>query len=169
MLLSKLQKSLIDILKSYGAVRVDQAIQLLRLEHEKQQWEFTVHQLECGGMVLRDHGYVRLPDRAPDQRILEAVDIMLLLDFPQIQVHEKGTPPFALTFFKVHDQKLWRYDICPVPPGKESVICAQLEGINIKYRLIIFLLETPEQEEQLFIPCDHCFTWKDNGSYRFYK
>jgi len=76
---------------------------------------------------------------------------------------------FSVTFFKERNQTLWRYDICSVPLGGEPMISAALEGISTKYRMMVFILEKPEQQKSLFIPCEHCFTWKDNGEYRFYK
>lgn len=49
------------------------------------------------------------------------------------------------------------------------MISAALEGISTKYRMMVFILEKPEQQKSIFVPCEHCFTWKDNGEYRFYK
>ena len=85
--------------------------------------------------------------------------------------------PFSLTFFKqrledhhgTQEYRLWRYDVCPVPPGREALTCALLENIEHKYRLVVFVLEKAEQQERVYIPCEHCFVWKDDGEYHFFK
>ena len=80
-----------------------------------------------------------------------------------------GKEPFALTFFKERENILYRYDICPVPPGKELIISAQLEQMNPKYRIVIFLLQDIPQREFLAAPCQYRYAVEDNGTYYFYE
>ena len=94
---------------------------------------------------------------------------MLKMENEKIEVIQKGTKPFTVTFFKKRNDKLWRFDIIVVNSGEERIITAMLEGINPKYRTVIFVLENPEQQENLTVPCDYCFAWKKNGEYHFYK
>ena len=169
MLLSKPQKSLIRLLREFGAVREGQAQKLLIMEYPSLKWEPVIRQLENGGLVRRTDGCVKIPDHYPEISLLTAIDVMLLLSPKKIELFQKGMPPFSVTFFKERNQTLWRYDICSVPLGGEPMISAALEGISTKYRMMVFILEKPEQQKSLFIPCEHCFTWKDNGEYRFYK
>ena len=50
-----------------------------------------------------------------------------------------------------------------------ALTCALLENIEHKYRLVVFVLEKAEQQERVYIPCEHCFVWKDDGEYHFFK
>ena len=51
MLLSKPQKSLIRLLREFGAVREGQAQKLLIMEYPSLKWEPVIRQLENGGLV----------------------------------------------------------------------------------------------------------------------
>ena len=53
MLLSKPQKSLIRLLREFGAVREGQAQKLLIMEYPSLKWEPVIRQLENGGLVRR--------------------------------------------------------------------------------------------------------------------
>lgn len=169
MLLSKAQKSLLEMLRSFGALRGIQAEHLLGMDYPSAQIKPAIHQLICQSLVHQKNDCITAPNREPDMNILDAIDIMLLLEPDHVELFEKGVPPFVLTFFRQRQDKLWRYDICPVIPGKEMLISALVENINQKYRIIVFILETPEQQKMLIVPCEHCFTWMENGVYRFYK
>lgn len=169
MLLSKPQKKLIEILRNFGAVREDQAFQLLKMDYSNLQLEPTIRQLICGGQIRRESNCLLLPDGKLDENILCAIDVMLLLEKKHIEMIQKGNNPFTLTFFKERSEKLWRYDVCVVKPGTEILIDALLENINHKYRMIVFVLEKQEQQMSLTVPCEHCYAWKQDGSYRFYK
>lgn len=101
-------------------------------------------------------------------KIIEAIDIMLLLGSDANEPYIKGKTPFVLTFFKQREGKLWRYDICHVAYGTETVISAQLENISIKYRMLVFVLEKEEQMKGIRANCEHCYVLKNNGEYEFY-
>lgn len=169
MLLSKPQKDLLDILRQYGAVREDQAERLLRQRYAELRFEPIVRQLVCGGLIRCEKGILCDKDKTADNSVLQAIDIMLLLEPNRIECMQKGAPPFTLTFFKERREKLWRYDICIVVPGREAIVSAELENISHKYRMIVFVLESPEQQTKLAVPCEHCFAWKENRKYKFYK
>ena len=170
MLLSKPQKTLLEFLRVFGALREDQASTLLEAQYGAQRMEPVIRQLLCGGMIRCENGLMLLPDGKADADRIEAADIMLLLSPEELPVTtQRGMPPFSLTFFKTRGEKLWRYDICPVHPGKEPIVCAQLEGIPQKYRMIVFVLRAVSQRELLYTACEHCFAIKENGKFRFYK
>lgn len=169
MLLSKPQKDLLEIIRQYGAVRVDQARRLLKQKYSYLNFNTIVHQMECGALIRKENGILHAPDKPADEEMLLAIDIMLLLEPKCIEMMQRGTPPFALTFFRQRKEKLWRYDICIVPPGQESLIYAALENVSHKYRMIVFVLDAPEQQVKLAVPCEHCFVWKEDGIYKFYK
>lgn len=169
MLLSKPQKNLVDILRQFGAIREDQAKKLLQQCYPGLHFEPVVHQTVCGGLIRRENGYIYDRNGRPEPDIETAVDVMLLLEPKHIDAMQKGSAPFALTFFRERQEKLWRYDVCIVAPGKEAMICAALENINHKYRMIVFVLSSLEQQKKLDVPCEYCFARKEDGTYRFYK
>ena len=51
MLLSKPQKSLLDILRQFGALREDQAKKLLLQRYPGLNFDPIVHQTVCGGLI----------------------------------------------------------------------------------------------------------------------
>ena len=169
MLLSKPQKDLLEILQQYGAVREDQAEKLLRQRYAELHFEPIVYQMISGGLIRKENGFLFDQDGSIQTDLILAIDIMLLLESKTIEHMQKGAYPFTLTFFKQRQDKLWRYDICIAFPGKEALLCAALEQIGHKYRMIVIVLESPEQQNRFVIPCEHCFVWKENGKYKFYK
>ena len=178
MLLSKAQKVLLDMLRRVGTMREEAARQLLLMAYPHTSWEPIVHQLECLGQIRRLHGLIfRTDEEKNDPAAIEAIDIMLLMEPEKVELFQQGAPPFSLTFFKQRledhhgkqEYRLWRYDVCPVPTGREAMTCALLETIEHKYRLVIFVLEKAEQQAFVRIPCEHCFVWKEQGKYHFFK
>ena len=190
MLLSKAQKALLDMLRRVGAMREDAARHLLLMAYPHTTWEPIVHQLECLGQIRRLHGFIsRTDDEKNDPVVIEAIDIMLLMEPEKVapyfgtmepekdELFQQWAPPFSLTFFKQRledhhgkqEYRLWRYDVCPVLAGREALTCALLETIEHKYRLVIFVLEKAAQQAFVRIPCEHCFVWKEQGKYHFFK
>ena len=178
MLLSKAQKSLLDMLRRVGTMREEAAQRLLLMAYPHTSWEPIVHQLECLGQIRRLHGLISRTDEERNvPATMEAIDIMLLMAEESVELFQQGTPPFSLTFFKQRledhhgkqEYRLWRYDICPVLAGREAMTCALLETSEHKYRLVIFVLEKAEQQAFVRIPCEHCFVWKEQGKYHFFK
>lgn len=169
MFLTTPQRHLLDILRQFGTIRTDQAEKLLKMQEPKAQFHLTLRPLEYGGRIQRHGEYLTLQHSLINTDMMEMIDIMLLLEPTHIVQFQKGAHPFAVTFFKNREDKLWRYDICRVVPGTEPVITALLEGINAKYRMLIFVLERPEQQNGLAVQCERCFVWKEDGEYKFYK
>jgi len=100
MLLSKPQKSLIRLLREFGAVREGQAQKLLIMEYPSLKWEPVIRQLENGGLVRRTDGCVKIPDHYPEISLLNAIDVMLLLSPKKIDCSKKGCRHFLLRFLK---------------------------------------------------------------------
>ena len=146
MLLCKAQKALLDMLRRVGTMREEAAQRLLLMAYPHTSWEPIVHQLECLGQIRRLHGLISRTDEMRNvPATMEAIDIMLLMAEESVELFQQGTPPFSLTFFKqrledhhgTQEYRLWRYDVCPVPPGREALTCALLENIEHKYRLVV--------------------------------
>ena len=169
MFLTTPQRNLLDMLQEFGTVRADQAERLLKMDNPTVQLSAQLQPLERGGRIQRSGDWLTLQHARPNPTGAEMLDVMLLLEPERIVHFQKGTRPFAVTFFKYREDKLWRYDICEVKPGTEPMITALLEGINAKYRMLVFVLEAPEQRFGIEVACAHCFAWKENGEYKFYK
>lgn len=131
--------------------------------------EAIVRQLVYTGTAQRQGDFLLRRDGRPDAAVVEALELMLLLAPYGVEMHQPGTAPFSLTFFKIKSSKLLRYDICPVPSGREPLVCASLEGINHKYRIVVFVLNALEQREYLSVNCEYCFAVREADGYRFYK
>ena len=169
MLLTVPQKYLKGLLRDFGGLKKSQIDILLKMQNKYTTYERTAIPLIRNGEAMEMGKYLISQKGEIIQENVTAVEIMLMIESECIDVIQKGTEPFAVTFFKKRSEKLWRFDICVVKPGYEIVVTAALEDINPKYRTIIFVLENPEQQENLIAPCDYCFAWKENGEYHFYK
>lgn len=169
MLLTVAQKYLKELLKEFGALKRKQIEKLLRMKTPDYSYYPTIKPLITMGDINEQGEYILDSNGTFDVGIITAVDVMLKIETKQIDVIQKGKSPFTLTFFKQRGEKLCRYDICIAKQGLEQVLTAELENINAKYRTIIFVLEFPEQQENLFAPCEYCFVWKEDGEYHFYK
>lgn len=169
MLLNGPQKFLKGMLRDFGALRRNQVELLLKMQNPYFSYDQTVVSMIHNGLAREVGDYLTTLNGNISLENIIAIDIMLRIESEKIDVIQKGAPPFKVTFFKKKNEKLWRYDVCVVEAGKEMFITSALESINPKYRTIIFVLENPEQQENIIVPCDYCFAWKKNGEYHFYK
>lgn len=162
------QQVILDLLNLFGAVREDQAETILKHKYPNATLERTIYPLLTGRKIRRSNGYLFSRSGKLDEKIIEAIDIMLLLGPDFNEPFNKGKDVFALTFFKWRNDKLWRYDICPVAYGTEAVVSARLEGESAKYRMFVFVPEKSEQMHGIQVACEHCYVLKNNGEYEFY-
>ena len=169
MLLTVPQKYLMGLLKDFGGLKKYQIELLLKMQNNHSTYERTVTPLVRNGEAMEVADYLTTQKGKIVKENVTAIEIMLKIESDCIEVIQKGTEPITVTFFKMRSEKLWRFDICVVKPGYEMVVTAALENINPKYRTVIFVLEYPEQQENLIAPCDYCFAWMENGEYHFYK
>lgn len=157
-----------DLLHQFGAIREDQADTILKFKFPEVILERTVTPLVAARSIRRSNGYLFSLSGKLDDRIIDAFDIMLLIGPDPNESFVKGNDPVVLTFFKWRQNKLWRYDVCPVAYGTEAAVSAKLENIGAKYRMIVFVLEKEEQIHGLHVDCEHCYVLKNNGEYEFY-
>lgn len=159
---------ILDFVNQFRAIREDQAKGLLKHKYPAADYEKTVFPLLTSRRIKKSNGYLFSKNGKLDEKIITALDIMLLVGFESNEPIIKGDEPFSLTFFRQRKEKLWRYDICHVSYGTETTVSAFLENINVKYRMIIFVPEKEEQMQGIKAPCDHCYVIKSNGQYEFY-
>ena len=171
MLLTKPQHSVFQWLREFGGLRTEHIVALMKMKYgdEVLHLEPILNQLIQNRMAQKDGDLYTAFGSHAEPGLLEAFDLMLLLSTKDIQTARRGTDPFLLTFFKQKEEKLYRYDVVAVPEGREPIVCAQLEGINHKYRVIILMLDNLKQQKLLHIGCEHCFAVNENGEPRFYK
>lgn len=169
MLLTVPQKYLKGLLKDFGALKINQIEQLLKMKDKHYTYKQMALPMIHNGELREIGNFLCYPGREIISENIIAVDIMLKIENEKIDVIQKGAEPFNITFFKHKQDKLWRFDICVVKPGYEILVTAALEGINAKYRTVIFVLENPDQHKLLIAPCDYCFVWQEKGEYHFYK
>lgn len=173
-LLSKAQKTLLELLDRYDAVREDQVERLICIQGQSFgtiRVESMLQQLINHGEIKRDGRLLIKPGRQADLTLINALDIMLCLSPKGVELHQRGAGPFALSFFRVRSSRLYRYDVCPVPAGREPLVSAQLEGLISKYRVIVFVVENMKQREYLPASEECCFAIRDSNddAYRFYR
>lgn len=169
MLLTVPQKYLKELLKEFGALKIRQTKKLIRMKIPDYSYYKTIKPLIAIGDIKEQGEYILDSNGIIDADIITAIDIMLEIESKTIEMIQKGKSPFTLTFFKHREEKLCRYDICTAKQGLEQLLTAELENINAKYRTVVFVLESPEQQDNLFAPCEYCFVWKEEGEYHFYK
>lgn len=165
------QQWILDLLKMFGAIRVEQATRLLRLKFPTATLSKTIMPLLTTRMIKRSEGYLFSRSGKIDDRIIDAIDIMTLigLDVSQGIIHGNGDP-VVLSFFKWReDDKLWHYDICPIPYGTEIAVVKKLENTNQKYRMLVFVPEKEEQMDAVNISCEHCYVLKKGSRFEFYR
>ena len=162
------QQVILDLLHQFGAVREDQAEQILRFKFPSAKLERTITPMLTGRSIYRSNGYLFSRSGKLDDRAVEAVDIMLLLGPDPNEPFIRGADPVVLTFFKWRQNKLWRYDICPVAYGTETAVSAKLENIGTKYRMFVFVPEREDQMQGIHVDCEHCYVLKNDGEYEFY-
>lgn len=170
MYFTPVQKETLELIRKFYSLRYDQIQTLMDMRYGKKVRgiKAILRQLEQEKLVEWHGNILSVAGKPLRADISAATDIM----FQLISVPEGvtvGKEPFALTFFKERDNILYRYDICSVIPGKELIVSAQLEGINPKYRIIIFLLQDISQRKFLAAPCQYRYAVEDNGTYYFYE
>ena len=166
MLLSKTQKTILQLLRNFGGMKEQM---LLTLCGEPNKFDVCIHQLESFGKVIRYGEYICDENKRICSREIEtALEVLIALEAHKCD-YIKGVSPISLIFFKERDNKLLRYDICVIKKDKEMSISAVLETIPTKSRVTVFVLEDLSQRELLSVPQKHIFAVKENQNYHFYK
>ena len=162
------QQVILDLLQQFGAVREDQAEKILLSKFPAAMIEKAIFPLLTSRIIRRSNGYLFSRNGVLDHKIIEAIDIMLRLGPEHNEAIIRGNGLSVLTFFKWRQNKLWRYDICPVAYGTEAAVTAKLENTGSKYRMFVFVLEKEEQMQGIQADCEHCYVLKNDGEYEFY-
>ena len=162
------QQVILDLLQQFGAVREDQAEKILQLKFPMATLEKAIIPMISSRVIHRSNGFLFSRSGKLDERNIEAIDIMLLIGPDPKESFMRGTDPVLLTFFKWRQNKLWRYDICPVAYGTEAAMSAKLENSGSKYRMFVFVPEKEEQMQGIHVNCDHCYVLNNDGEYEFY-
>jgi len=171
MLLSTVQKRMLEILRLYGCLKILQLSDFILAEFPGANFDVPLRQLAIADNEIRlFDGFVSVNKALPNFDLLEAVDVMRCFPLKDVQNHEPGREPFLLTFFRDSNEKqLRRYDVCKCGAGREILLAAQLEPLNDKYRTFIIMLDSISRQKNLAVPADHCFAVPDGRGYKFYR
>lgn len=169
MFLNMQRRYLYEVIKTLGFIKREQAEKLLLAKYPSSDFLLTVNGLKSSALVREYSGYLLERGEEISEDIRIATELMMKITDGKIENVQKGVFPFTVTFFRSRADRLWRYDICIVPNGREAVVSAALEGMYAKYRVVVFVLEDPEQQKDLYVSCDYCFVWKEDGEYHFFK
>ena len=166
MLLTKIQKRILELVREYGGMKAEMLERLCGGSH---RFDVMLRQLEANRMLFKMGEYYCDDSKIICGRDIEtAFEVMLAVADPPPEIYCRGQPPFELTFFKCKDEKLYRYDVCVVNAGREIVINAMLQGMKNKIGIPVFVAERIEQTELLTVPPDCRFAVKQNNKYIFY-
>lgn len=169
MLLTVPQKYAKSLLKDFGALRKSHVEKILRIKYPHKSYKSEIYQLIAKQEIKRQDDFLIYGNKEIDLKTIAAFDVLSLIADSTTETIQKGKEPFNVTFLKQKNDKLWRYDICVVSQGFEAMVTSQIENINAKYRVIIFVLENPDQQKNIIVPCEYRFAWKKDGEYHFYK
>lgn len=163
-----------ELLDRYDAVREDQVERLIGIQGKTFgtiRIEPMLQQLANHGDISREGWFIVKTGRQVNKVLIDSLDIMLSLCPHGVELHQRGVGPFSLTFYRNRNARLYRYDVCPVQAGREPLVSAQLEGLVIKYRVIVFMVDNMKQREYLPAVDNCCFAirYENDDTYRFYK
>lgn len=168
MLLTRQQRFILDTVGRLGCIRYDQLAILLRkafLLEDRARAEriarAAARQLCRANLGIREAGNVlHLPRQPPDEQMLRAIDVMLLLTEGAPSGYQRGTVPVLLRF-AVGEGKVRTFSVlqqgrgCPLPP------------LDSWERLII-LANDPQELQELPLPNRQFFAfWDSDGKLQF--
>lgn len=158
------------MLHRFKTIRVDQAERLLQMIDPKCKAISALRALQNGGRVRIYGPYVTLQDDTVEPEAVELLDVALLLEPDEPWMIQKSEFPIAVSVYKRHtDGKLWRYDLCRVKSGQEDILPTMVSVADTGYRVVVFILDHPQQCERILVPFNHMVTWRDGKSYQFYE
>lgn len=174
MLLSKQQKSIVEILKQLKYLRVKQLHALVRAEFLPQGVDITEHRLDVMLRQLRTGtSYVQLSSdivtygaREPDPRYLEAIDVMLELteSRPSVYSASRLQEPVLLRFMGSGSQNTGLFSVAWLDrPSRLSEI-SRMRGERI-----VWISGTINAAALGLLPKHHFFAARQkDGAHRFY-
>lgn len=169
MVLSKQQKYLKGVIESLGCAREDQLVALLRAElcsgdpnAAEDVTEAALRRLRCCWQQLRaENGVYHMTNVRPDDRALEAVDVMIELSKAKpLCVHREKAP--KLLRFSIQEQKVRRFLIAEYGASPEEL---QPEA----HERIVLLFDAQGQAQPLSVSNKQFFAVRqEDGSHRFF-
>jgi hypothetical protein len=167
------QVDILALLIDFKCLRYTHIQSIIAAKHNSsdEQLSTMVRQLVFLGKLRRESGFVMLPGRKMDERVIKAFDVVMDLSDGYIGFICPGKAPFTLLFTVQKSN---------APPGKifgvvhverfyERIINAQLSACD-REMTVIFILRDKEQKELLTVDGNHYFAVQDeNGRYKFLK
>lgn len=98
MLLSRAQKTILELLKMFGALKKEQAEKILKRFSENLRFSENITPLCNNGLAYLGGDFVILPGGSPNMSYIKSVDIMLTLVPDHPAVSEGHKPVYAYFF-----------------------------------------------------------------------
>ena len=169
MILTTQQKYMLGVIQKLGCARKDQLIALFRpefcAEHPEAAEEVggaALHRLRCCCQQLRESGGVyHLTNAKPDERKLEAIDVMIELTKAKPLDFRRCKAPVLLRF-TVQEQKVRRFVVAAY--GTEP------SGLDLcPYERIILLFDGQGQAQPLPVSNKQFFAVRqESGTHRYF-
>lgn len=169
MLLSKHQQYILDVLRKMGCLRRSQVLALLSHAFsgdgcpvEERQLEVILRQLRTGTDIRLEGELVRLPHATPNDRLLEAVDVMLELAGDTLLDFKSHKPPLLLRF----EAGAAKLKIFSILDTGDTLPLVQRQ----RHERIIFLIQGDAPPKGVTLPDKHFFAVRQqNGTHRFFS
>jgi len=176
MLLTNVQVSILELLKTYRCLRNDQICRIIGREFQSES-AFIVRHLErlqtlCRYKLCQPRpGFTGVVGAVPDDDLLLAVDVMLEFQACGLGTFRPGKPPFKLIFFKIGEKgHLRAYYVTIVHSGTENLLSSlarnTAKGCG---NAVIFVLDNIQQARHIQFPFEHFYVVRENDGYQFYK
>ncbi len=167
------QADILALLSDFRCLRYSHVQRIMSAKHSStdEQLSKMLRQLAFLGKLRMNSGFIMLPGRKMDERVIKAFDMAMDLSEGRFSFICPGMVPFTLMF---------SLETSIAPPHKvfgvvhvekycERIINAQLSACD-REMTVIFILRDKEQRELLKTDCSHYFAIRgENGKYKFLK
>jgi hypothetical protein len=180
MVLTDVQASAINLLRTYRCLRIGQIEKLLAIQFGQfgkdiifaEGRQITRLPIFYRHLIRRiEPDMLAIAHAQPNDALLSAIDVMLEFDGNGIEFFNIGKPPFQLTFLRGSKEGPQRaYYIAMAKKGSERQITQQaLDTYKGQDNVVIFVLEDIQQADAIHFPHQHYHALYKNGKVDFFK
>lgn len=174
------QADILELLRDFKYLRDWHVKKYIKTRHNMKSEHIAImlKQLRVMGKIMMKEGYIFLPGREINNKLLMAFDVMMELTNGNVDLICQGIKPFTLLFaVKEADnknetgkqQQYNHFGVVIVEPYCENYICSLLQLID-PFQTVIFILSNAEQQLPLQIKNKSYYAVQsENGWYKFYK
>ena len=171
MLITKAQAALLKLLGNLECMQLPHAKAYLQQSHSMSDYQAdgAIKQLSIKGKIMLTEGFIMLPHRRPNDKLLCAADVMMSLTGGKLHDVWRDNDLFTL-IYSIRDDTLNDrfFGIIIVESGTELSIASRVqkkEGLTM-----IYVLEDTQQQRQMQISGKHYFALRDaEAGFKFFK